>query len=83
MSFQIAVRLPEQLAAHLDALVADGRFGTRAEAIRQAVEQLVDGERRRRQGELIAEGYRRVPQSDEEVAAATAAATRSVEEEPW
>lgn len=83
MSFQIAVRLPDELTATLDALVAEGRFVTRAEAVRQAVERLVHEERRRQDGERIADGYRRAPQTDDEVAAATVAAIQSVHEEPW
>jgi hypothetical protein len=34
-------------------------------------------------GGLIAEGYRKVPQDDDEVEAATRAAIRSIREEPW
>jgi hypothetical protein len=44
---------------------------------------LVDEERRRRVGELIADGYRRIPQDDDDVDAARLAAIRSIEEEPW
>ncbi len=83
MSEQIAVRLPEQLATSLDDLVTHGRFASRAEAVRAAIEQLVDAERRHRVGAAIADGYRRSPQTNEEVAAAAAAAQRSIEEEPW
>jgi len=83
MSEQIAVRLPEPLAESLDALVTGGRFTSRAEAVRAAIEALVDAEARRRVGVEIAAGYERVPQTDEEVAAATAGARRSIEEEPW
>jgi hypothetical protein len=39
--------------------------------------------RRRRIGEDIADGYRRVPQDDDEVRAATRAAIRSIHEKPW
>jgi Arc/MetJ-type ribon-helix-helix transcriptional regulator len=83
MSEQIAVRIPDSLAESLEDLVHRGRFETKAEAIRTALEDLVEAERRRRIGEAIADGYRRVPQDDEEVAVATAAAIRSIEEEPW
>jgi Arc/MetJ-type ribon-helix-helix transcriptional regulator len=65
MSPQIAVRLDQDLADRLDALVADGRFDTKADAIRTAIEALVDVERRRRIGEAIVEGYRRVPPGDD------------------
>ncbi len=83
MSEQIAVRIPDVLAESLEDLVATGRFETKADAIRTALEALIDAERRRRVGELIAEGYRRVPQDEDEVAAATRAAIRSIHEEPW
>jgi Arc/MetJ-type ribon-helix-helix transcriptional regulator len=83
MSEQIAVRIPDSLAESLDELVATGRFETKADAVRTALEALVDADRRRRVGELIAEGYRRIPQDDDEVKAATRAAIRSIREEPW
>jgi Arc/MetJ-type ribon-helix-helix transcriptional regulator len=65
MSPQIAVRIDQQLAARLDELVADGRFETKADAIRTAIEALVDVERRRKIGDAIVEGYRRVPPGDD------------------
>jgi Arc/MetJ-type ribon-helix-helix transcriptional regulator len=83
MSEQIAVRIPDDLAESLEDLVASGRFETKADAVRRALETLVDAERRRRVGELIADGYRRIPQEDDEVASATRAAIRSIHEEPW
>ncbi len=83
MSEQIAVRIPDELASSLEDLVATGRFETKAEAVRLALETLVEAERRRRVRESIVEGYRRVPQDDDEVAAATRAAIRSIHEEPW
>ena len=83
MSEQIAVRIPAELAESLSDLVAEGRFETKADAVRAALGSLVETERRRRVGELIAEGYRRVPQDDDEVKAATRAAIRSIDEEPW
>jgi Arc/MetJ-type ribon-helix-helix transcriptional regulator len=83
MSEQIAVRIPDGLAESLDDLVSTGRFETKADAVRTALEALVDAERRRRVGELIAEGYRRIPQDEDEVETATAAAIRSIREEPW
>jgi len=83
MSRQIAVRIPDQLVLELDALVDAGGFESRADAVRRALEALVDLERRRQTGEAIARGYRRAPQSDEELDAAMANALRSIEEEPW
>lgn len=83
MSEQITIRIPDGLAESLEELVATGRFETKADAVRTALEALVDADRRRRVGELIAEGYLRVPQDDDEVEAATRAAIRSIREEPW
>lgn len=65
MSPQIAVRLAQDLADRLDALVADGRFATRADAIRAAIEALVDVDRRRRIDEAIVAGYRCIPPGDD------------------
>ncbi len=65
MSPQIAVRVEQSIIDGLDAMVADGTFSTRAEAIRSAIETLVDQDRRRKIGEAIAEGYRRIPPDDE------------------
>jgi Arc/MetJ-type ribon-helix-helix transcriptional regulator len=83
MSEQIAVRIPDGLAESLADLVAEGRFETKADAVRTALETLVEAERRRRVGALIADGYRAIPQDDDEVAASTRAAIRSIHEEPW
>jgi Arc/MetJ-type ribon-helix-helix transcriptional regulator len=83
MSEQIAVRILDALAESLQELVTSGRFETKAEAVRTALEVLVEAERRGRAGALIADAYRRVPQGDQEVEAATRAAIRSIHEEPW
>jgi Arc/MetJ-type ribon-helix-helix transcriptional regulator len=83
MSEQIAVRIPDRLAEALDELVETGRFETRADAVRSALEALIDEERRRAIGERIAEGYRRIPQDDEEFPELTQAAIRSINEEAW
>jgi Arc/MetJ-type ribon-helix-helix transcriptional regulator len=83
MSEQIAVRIPDELAESLEELVSEGRFETKAQAIRSALQTLVDQERRRKVGELIADGYRRIPQDEDELDAARRAAIRSIEQEPW
>lgn len=83
MSEQFAIRMSDDLARSLDGLVASGRFATRAEAVRAAVERLVDNERRREVGRAIVEAYERLPQTEAEVSAATASAIRAIEEEPW
>lgn len=78
MSEQIAIRIPDELAESLEDLVASGRFETRAQAVRTALEELIETERRRRIGRLIAEGYERTPQGEtDELAEAASASARS------
>ena len=83
VSEQFAIRMSDELASSLDELVSTGRFATRAEAVRAAIEQLLDAERRAGIGRRIVRGYTDLPQTDAEVAAATEVALRSIEEEPW
>jgi Arc/MetJ-type ribon-helix-helix transcriptional regulator len=83
MSIQIAIRIPTGLAEQLEALVASGRLETKADAVRSALEALLDAERRADVGRRIVEGYQRVPQDDVDVVAAHQAASRSIDEEPW
>lgn len=67
MSPKISVGLDERHLDDLDVLVAEGRFASREDAIRAAVGSLVaDVDRRRQIGDAIVEGYRRIPQSDDE-----------------
>jgi Arc/MetJ-type ribon-helix-helix transcriptional regulator len=80
---QVVTRLDEKLVADLDDLVADGRLASRSEGVRVALEKLVDEHRRRRIGEEIVEGYRRQPQTEEELARADRALRASINEEPW
>jgi Arc/MetJ-type ribon-helix-helix transcriptional regulator len=83
MSQQIAIRIPDALATELEGLVSSGRFETKADAVRAALETLIDAERRADVGRRIVEGYQRVPQEDADLAEAGRAASRSIEEEPW
>jgi Arc/MetJ-type ribon-helix-helix transcriptional regulator len=83
MSIQIAIRIPNPLAEELEALVSSGRFDTKADAVRSALEALIDAERRADVGRRIVEGYQRVPQEDADVGSAHEAAERSIDEEPW
>ena len=70
-------------STELEGLVSSGRFETKADAVRTALETLIDAERRADVGRRIVEGYQRVPQEDADVAEAGHAASRSIEEEPW
>lgn len=64
-------------------MVAQGAVANRSEAVRLGLERLIDQHRRFQIGEEIAEGYRRQPQTDEELAGLDVATRSLVEEEPW
>ena len=80
---QFVTRLDDRLVEEVDAMVADGTAANRSEAVRLGLERLVDQHRRFRIGEEITEGYRRQPQTDEELAGLGQATRSMVEEEPW
>jgi Arc/MetJ-type ribon-helix-helix transcriptional regulator len=83
MTIQIAVRLPDELVNELDRMVEGGRFGSRTDAVRIALERLVDETREVELDEAIVAGYLRVPDDGEFTAMAEAAARAMVQEEPW
>ncbi len=64
MSQQIAVRLPDQALAGIDAAVAAGRYPTRAAAVRAGVERVLADEREREIAEEYRRGYGEHPQED-------------------
>lgn len=80
---QIAVKLPDALVQQLDHLVAQGVFPNRSSAVRSAVEAIVARERRDALERAYAEGYRRFPESEKELAEATRHAERAIDDEPW
>jgi Arc/MetJ-type ribon-helix-helix transcriptional regulator len=80
---QFVTRLDDRLVAEVDAMVADGVVATRSEAVRVGLERLVDQHHRTKIGAQIAEGYRRQPQTEEELAGLDEAGRALIEEEPW
>ena len=80
---QLITRVDDELVAQLDAIVASGEAESRSDAVRRALETMIDQRRRRLIGEAIAEGYRRVPETDEELRWAEENARSVVAEEPW
>lgn len=80
---QIAVKLPDGLVRELDDLVERGVFPNRSSAVRLAVEAIVARQRRDALERAFVEGYRRVPESDSEVAEARRLAERAIHDEPW
>jgi Arc/MetJ-type ribon-helix-helix transcriptional regulator len=80
---QVVARVDDALAAELDELVTDGVVSNRSEAVRLGLERLVDEHRRRRIGVEIVEAYRRMPQTEEELAGLDEATRALIAEEPW
>lgn len=80
---QIAVRLAEQQIAKLDELVAQGRYDSRAAAVRAGVAAVLELERRRSVDAVIIEGYRQMPPTDSERLSAIASLRDAIDEEPW
>jgi Arc/MetJ-type ribon-helix-helix transcriptional regulator len=80
---QIAVRLPEELLAELDELVAQGVYESRAAAVRAGIEAVAESERRRKTDRAVVAGYRRVPASEAEHESAVASLRDAIREEPW
>jgi Arc/MetJ-type ribon-helix-helix transcriptional regulator len=80
---QIAVRLPEELLAELDELVAQGVYESRAAAVRAGIEAVAESERRRKTDRAVVAGYHRVPASEAEHESAVASLRDAIREEPW
>jgi Arc/MetJ-type ribon-helix-helix transcriptional regulator len=80
---QIAVRLPEELLAEVDELVAQGVYESRAAAVRAGIEAVAESERRRKTDRAVIAGYRRVPAREVEHEAAVASLRDAIREEPW
>lgn len=71
---QIAVRLSEMELRRLDAMVADGGFPSRAEAVRAGIEMLSRRTREERIAASYATAYAQAPPTDEETQMLDAAA---------
>lgn len=83
MTTQIAVKLDDPVVVRLDDLVAQGRFASRSAAVREALDLILDDDRRQRIDRAFADAFARVPDTDEELATARRLAIESIEEEPW
>jgi Arc/MetJ-type ribon-helix-helix transcriptional regulator len=80
---QIVIRVSNDLVAAIDELIDSGEYATRSDVVRVAIERLSDRHRRDEIGRQIIEGYRRIPETEAEIARAEENARRLVEEEPW
>jgi metal-responsive CopG/Arc/MetJ family transcriptional regulator len=82
MSEKLAISLPRPLFARVEEFRKKSRE-TRSSFIQRAIRLLLDAHARRiKVGQYVA-GYSKCPESAEEVAAAEAAATYLLAQEPW
>ena len=75
--------MSEERVARIDALVADGAHPSRASVIVAAIDRLVAQLESERIDREIVEGYRRIPQTAEELDWAEWSTIESIREEPW
>ena len=80
---QVAIRLPVDLLATVDRLVAAGVYPSRAAAVRAGLEAIADAERRREVDDAVIDGYRRMPPTPSEDAAALGSLRDAIADEPW
>jgi metal-responsive CopG/Arc/MetJ family transcriptional regulator len=80
---QLVTRVDDDLATAVDELIAAGVVANRSEAVRLALQRLVDGHRRGVIGARIVAGYLAAPQSDDEGGWSDEATARMIAEEPW
>jgi Arc/MetJ-type ribon-helix-helix transcriptional regulator len=61
MTKLLVLRLPDRLVSEVDRLIAEGRYSSRTEAVRVALDQLLNELKHQQIDMTIADGYRRVP----------------------
>jgi Arc/MetJ-type ribon-helix-helix transcriptional regulator len=83
MTVQLVTRIPDDVAIAVDKLVEAGVFASRSDAVRAGLEAIVDHARRDAVGRAIVEGYRRVPQEEDDLAWSDSATAAMIAEEPW
>jgi Arc/MetJ-type ribon-helix-helix transcriptional regulator len=80
---QVVTRLDAALLDAVDRLIADGVVASRSDAVRLGLEQLVERVRRAGVGASIVDGYRRTPQSRDELRRADEGLRALLAEESW
>jgi Arc/MetJ-type ribon-helix-helix transcriptional regulator len=78
----ITVRMSDDRVEAIDALVASGR-ASRAAVIVEAIDRLLAQLESERIDREIVEGYRRIPETAEELEWAEWSTEESIREEPW
>lgn len=80
---QLVTRVDEHVVERVDALVAEGAFTSRSDAVRRGLQVVLDQHERARVGAEIVDGYRRRPQTEAEVGWADEATRRMIARESW
>lgn len=83
MAVQLVTRIPDSVAEAVDDLVRSGVFASRSAAVRAGLEAVVEQERRDGIGRAIVEGYRRIPQEQDDLTWPDAATSAMIAEESW
>ncbi len=80
---QLVTRIDDEMADAIDALIASGEFASRSDVVRAGIARIVDERRRQAIGDQIVAGYERLPETQEELRQAEAAARAMIDDEPW
>jgi Arc/MetJ-type ribon-helix-helix transcriptional regulator len=80
---QLVTRIDDELLAAVDALVEEGVVPSRSEAVRRALQDLLDRQRRQRTAASIVAGYKTLPQTEDEIGWGDEATARMIADEPW
>lgn len=83
MSTQLAVKLSESMVDEIDRLIKDGRFANRTDAVRAALDRMLEELREEQVTAAIVEGYERIPPNEADDAWAEAATRAMIADEPW
>lgn len=79
----VAFRLADGVLAAVDDLVVQGRYASRTDVVRAALDALIHAHEQADLDRRMVDGYTRMPQTDDEVALAAAATRTLIAEEPW
>lgn len=80
---QLVTRVDDDLTAAIDALIDEGIFASRSDAVRAGLRAIVDRHRRAQVAAEIVEAYRAQPQTDDEYSWSDGATREMIADEPW
>jgi Arc/MetJ-type ribon-helix-helix transcriptional regulator len=83
MTTQIAVKIPDEVLARIDEMVAKGLFQSRSAAVRQGLETLLVAHKRRAVDRAFRDAFRENPETDDEMKEAHRLAIESIHDEVW